>query len=160
MIKSPKVLIIILAIPIIALFALVIYKKHILSVGKEVTLPIRGYDPRDLLSGHYLIYSIEYGVNDICLGTRKVKKTAYVCLEPKQFSFMRPEYCQLYIEGECKYGRFTAGIERYYIPQEKAKRLEDLVRSKKASIVLSVMRNGKAQIKDLLIDGQPWQSYK
>jgi len=32
------------------------------------------------------------------------------------------------------------------------------VRSKKGSIVLSVTPDGTAQIKDLLIDGKPWNS--
>ena len=42
-------------------------------------------------------------------------------------------------------------------PPEEAKRLEGLVQSKNASIVLSVPKNGKAQVKDLLINGLPWR---
>ena len=158
MIKTKKGLLIALIIPIISLAVLIGYKKYILSIGKEVILPITGYDPRDLLSGHYLIYTINYGVEDICRGmSYKLKKPGYVCLSTKTFSYNWPDNCELLITGICNRSRFEAGIERYYVPEEEAKKLEDLVRSKEASIVLSVPRNGKAQIKDLLINGTSWR---
>ncbi len=159
MIKSNKGLLISLIIPIVALALLVVYKKHVLSIGKEVILPITGYDPRDLLSGHYLIYTINYGVNSVCRGSSlKTKRPGYICLDYKTFSFSRPKNCKLYITGTCNRNRFEAGVERYYIPEKEAKNLEDLVNSNEASIVLSVPKNGKAQIKDLLIDGASWKN--
>lgn len=160
MINSKKVLMIALIAPIIALALLTGYKKYILSIGTEVTLPISGYDPRDLLSGHYLIYTINYGVEGICEGTSyKMEKPGYVCLNPKKFSYSWPDHCEIMIKGVCNRSRFEAGIERYYIPEEEAKKLEDLVRSKEASIVLSVPKSGKAQIKDLLINGTSWRKH-
>ena len=37
-------------------------------IGSEIILPISGFDPRDILSGHYLVYRIDYGIQnkDIC----------------------------------------------------------------------------------------------
>ena len=158
MIKSKKAMCIALAIPIVSLALLVSYKKYILSHGEEVTLPINGYDPRDLLSGHYLIYRIEYGVDGICdKASYKLKKSGYVCLNPKKFSYRWIDDCKIMIKGICNRRRFEAGIERYYVPEEAAKTLEDLVQSKQASIVLSVHKNGNAQIKDLLINGSSWR---
>lgn len=159
MIKSKKALIAALLFPILALAALTDYKRSVLTFGTEVTLPITGYDPRDLLAGHYLIYQVDYGVNGICQGTYAEKKIGFICLdEPKQFSFTRPEPCRNLIRGVCNFSRFEAGIERYYVPQERALELEQKVRSKSASIVLSLPSSGQAQVKDLLIDGKPWQS--
>jgi uncharacterized membrane-anchored protein len=159
MISNKKGLLIALIAPIIILAILTGYKKYILSIGKEVTLAISGYDPRDLLSGHYLIYTVEYGVENVCKASSYgLKKAGYICLSPKSFSYDWPSNCDLVIKGSCYLGRFNAGIERYYVPEEEAQRLEVLVRTKKASIVLSVPRNGKAQIKDLLIDGTPWRA--
>jgi len=157
MIKSQKGVLIALIFPIIALVLLVGYKKYILSFGEEVTLPITGYDPRDLLSGHYLLYRIDYGVKACSRNKYASNKTAYVCLKPKKFSYSWPEKCKLLIKGSCNRLRFEAGIERYFVPENEAKKLEGLVRDNEASIVLSVLRNGKAQIKDLLIDGKPWR---
>lgn len=156
MITSRRTLIIALLIPIAALAALTAYKKYVLSFGQEIVLPISGYDPRDLLSGHYLIYQVEYGVGSIC-GGGAGPQTGFVCLSPKLFSYTAPNGCLKVIRGLCNNGRFEAGIEKYYIPEDKAKALEEKVRSKSASIVLSVTTDGQAQVKDLLIDGQPWK---
>ena len=160
MIKSKKGLLVALIIPIIALALLTGYKKYILSIGKEITLPITGYDPRDLLSGHYLIYTINYGVKKLCSGSpHRVKKPSYVCLHPKKFSNHWIDNCKIMIKGVCNRNRFEAGIERYYVPEKEAKKLENLIQSNSASIVLSITKNGEAQIKDLLINGVPWRNH-
>ena len=158
MIKSKKYILTALIIPIIALLALAIYKKYNFLTGHQITLPITGYDPRDLLSGYYLTYTIEYGIENICHNNkRREDKHAYICLNPKNFSYNRPYNCNLLIKGVCNNRRFRAGIERYYVPKEHAKRLEKLVRSNKASIILSIPKNGDAQVKDLLINGKSWK---
>lgn len=156
MIQTKKALVIALLFPIVALAALTAYKKYILSFGNEVVLPISGYDPRDLLSGHYLIYRIEYGVDGIC-SDRSGRRNGYVCLEPKMFSYVPPAGCTKLIRGVCNHGRFEAGIEKYYVPEDKARNLEKQIRSKSASIVLSVTSSGRVQVKDLLVDGQSWK---
>ncbi len=156
---SKTILIIALVFPIVALGILTGYKHYHVTVGLEVTLPIEGYDPRDLLSGHYLIYRVKYGAKNLCkLSQVKKNPVGYVCLQPKGFSYKKPENCQIVIKGTCRGTLFKAGIERFYIPEDQAKRLDKDVRSKKGSIVISVTPDGKAQIKDLLIDGKPWNS--
>lgn len=155
MIHSKKALIAALLFPIIALAVLTGYKKSVLSYGTEVTLPISGYDPRDLLSGHYLIYQIDYGVSGIC-PDNSPHDAGFICLETKTFSYVEPESCAQLIRGVCHYSRFEAGIEKYFVPEDKAKELEDRIRSKSASIVLSIPKSGHAQVKELLVEGQPW----
>ncbi len=160
--NRPKIILIsALLFPIVALGFLTGYKHYRVTYGQEVTLPIEGYDPRDLLSGHYLIYRVDYGVKDLCQPPKKRSHavvTGYVCLKPKQFSHSKPESCEVVIKGTCRGNQFKAGIERFYIPEDQAEKLDKDVRSKKGSIVISVMTDGKAQIKDLLIDGKPWNS--
>jgi len=150
MIRTKNTLIIVLLFPILILLALTIYKKHILTSGSEVILPISGYDPRDLLSGHYLIYRVEYQVNNLCVGTTKVQK-GYVCLDQKSFSLSKPTTCKTFIRGICRNGQFVAGIEKYYIPESNATYVNQQITEKNASIVISVMPNGVAQVKNLLI---------
>ena len=147
-----------LLVPIIALGILTGYKHYKVTVGTEVILPIEGYDPRDLLSGHYLTYRVNYGAKNICEQSKSNQYTGYVCLEPKHFTYFKPESCQIMIKGTCNGTRFKAGIERFYIPEDQAVKLDKDVRSKKGSIVLSVTPDGHAQIKDLLIDGKPWNA--
>lgn len=156
MITSKRYLIIALLIPIFVLAALSASKKLVLLSGTEVVLPISGYDPLDLLSGHYLVYRVDYEVNNLCQGEEETK-AGFVCLSAKSFSIERPQGCSTFIRGICKYGRFEAGVEKYFIPEGKAQALEEKVRTKAASIVLSVMSDGQAQVKDLLIDGKPWK---
>lgn len=157
MIQTKKALIIALLFPILALMALTAYKKYVLSFGEEIILPISGYDPRDLLSGHYLIYQIDYGVHGVCT-SNSGQQAGYVCLAPKMFSYSPPDGCSKLIRGVCKLNRFEAGIEKYYVPEDKARYLEEQIRSKTASIVLSITRDGQAQVKDLLVNGQSWKN--
>ena len=110
MIASKKGIVISLIFPIVVLAALVGYRVNIFSTGTEITLPISGYDPRDLLSGHYLIYTVDYGVGGICSGTSGIN-TGYVCLSPqKRFSVLPPVNCDLMIKGFCRQYEFNAGI--------------------------------------------------
>jgi uncharacterized membrane-anchored protein len=155
MMKNKKALIIALLFPIIVLGTLTAYRQYVFSHGDEVVLPISGYDPRDLLAGHYLTYRIDYGVDGIC-AAYSPQQTGFVCLAPKMFSYTEPENCSKLIRGVCNYGRFEAGIERYYVSDDKAKYLEEQVRAKAASIVLSVTPGGQAQVKDVLVNGRSW----
>jgi uncharacterized membrane-anchored protein len=52
----------------------------------------------------------------------------------------------------------VAGVEKYFVPEEQALRLEKIVQSGKASVVLAVSRDGQAVVKDLLINGKRWQN--
>jgi uncharacterized membrane-anchored protein len=155
MIKSNKLALLLLIIPSLVLLLLAFQKSQSLRAGKEVVLSISGYDPRDLLAGHYLVYTIDYGFDVRCeyerLHMKKSDKDAYICLDTKTLSFESPESsCKLFIKGKCDYGRFIAGIERYYIPQEKAQDLEKIVLKNKSKIKLSVLPNGTAMVKDIL----------
>jgi uncharacterized membrane-anchored protein len=149
-----------LFIPILSLMILTAFKHWRMISGREITLPITAYDPRDLLSGHYLRYTVNYGISSICESGKSPLTTYhtpnYICLEPPFFSQKRPFPCTFFIKGQCHNGRFTAGIEQFFIPEDKAKQLEKMVQNKKASILLSISTEGDAIVKELLIEGKPW----
>lgn len=159
MIKNKMSLVAALIFPVIILGALVAYKQFIFSEGQEIVLPIKGYDPRDLLSGHYLIYRVQYGVEGICANSNQGEQEAFVCLETNTFSFEKPSECRELIQGACISGEFQAGIERFYVPEEKARQLESKIMEKSASISISILPSGKAQVKDLFFDGKSWRDY-
>lgn len=147
-----------LLIPIVALMSSAWLKSVQRSNGEEVILPIEGFDPRDLLAGHYLIYRVDYGLATRCT---EHESEAAVCLRPEQKMYAidaLPASCELFIRGYCDSSAdFSAGIERFYIPEEYAEALEKQVRDKQGEIVLSVDSKGNAAIRDLLIDGKPWK---
>ncbi|MBF0195122.1 MAG: GDYXXLXY domain-containing protein [Magnetococcales bacterium] len=148
-------------IPLLALAGLVVEKERRMTQGEEVVLPIVGFDPRDLLSGHYLIYQIQYNVKNLCkkISKQSENKIGYVVINPPEFQTWEPTIGQVFIKGECKNGNFKAGIERFYIPQEHAKILDEVIRGKQGKIVLSVFYDGRAQVKDLLINDKSWSIF-
>ena len=159
MIQSPKFIAFSMALPIMALLGLTIGKKLVTQMGREVTLEISGYDPRDLLAGHYLIYTIDYRTDSICDSSQNLETTTYVCPDERRSSQHLPTNCSYFIKGTCRGLQFNAGIEKFYIPENLAARLEKLVQNKKGSVVLSVLSNGQAQVKQLLIEGKPWNEF-
>ncbi len=153
-----------LAIPLLGLAGLTLLKHHARNHGQEIVLPIRGFDPRDLLSGHYLLYRIDYGIKTQCANKGKTieKNAAAICLKPEKklhIGASPPPNCSLFVRGTCKNNRFTSGLERFYIPLEHAKTLEDKVRDRHGELVLSISEDGEAAVKDLLIDGKNWKRF-
>jgi uncharacterized membrane-anchored protein len=173
---NKKILLIALIFPIIVLFGVTVYKHVKVSTGQEIILPITGFDPRDILSGHYLTYRINYGaVTDVCAGTYEKNSRAYACLvrdvgDKENYRSTIHTYsdsdeiensdCAAIIRGRCNKGRFTADLEKFFIPEANAAPLDRAVRNRQGKIVLSVSSGGNAVIKDLLIDGKSWKEYK
>lgn len=130
------------------------------STGETITFPIEGFDPRDLLSGHYLIYRINYGIGDSgdC-PTSDI--TASLCLEPERRIYPTdelPQSCTQFIRGNCDSStRFISGLERFYIPEQYADVLDKKVRNKQGKLVVAVDSSGNAGVVDLLIDDRPWK---
>jgi uncharacterized membrane-anchored protein len=164
-------LLIALIIPILCLFLLSIYKAIKVSIGKEIVIPITGYDPRDLLSGHYLIYRLDLNNENLCKDTEKNNTIIYLCLNQNIDNTVNsakiPGYkvdqkrssCDAILKGKCMKNRFLAGVERFYIPEEYSKKLDKVIRDSKGKLVVSIDRNGNAVIKDLWINDKPWREY-
>ena len=157
-----KLFTIALGFPILYLMGIMGINEYQLRKSQTLTLPIQGYDPRDLLSGYYLRYKVKYGVKcpkkNKSKTERRFKLAAYVCFKPeKSITYSPSEKCSLFIKGKCD--PFTnefqsKNINRYYIP-ERAKELERLFTSaKKQEVILSVTKKGQALVKDVLIDGE------
>lgn len=159
--KAKSLLIASLALPIVALIANALWHEWARHQGQEVTIPITGFDPRDLLSGHFLTYQLQYGAdNSDC---RPEGTPAIMCLQPSPQLHVntaeKPADCDLYIRGQCGgLGRFSANIERFYIPEAYATVLDQKVRNNQGALVLGVDNKGNASIRDLLIEGKPWKA--
>jgi len=148
--------------PIIILLCLLLYKQSIINTGQSVTLAIVGFDPRDLLSGHYLRYRIDYKSENTCQNVSG--HTTQLCLKPQRYFLNNNDIdsaqsrCDIYLKGVCQHGKFSAGIERFYIPEQYAAQLDTLVRDARGELKISVNSAGTAVIEDLLIDGEAWQN--
>lgn len=176
MIRNPR-LALALAFPVVCLAGLTAYKQVRVMAGTTIVIPIAGFDPRDLLSGHYLTYRLDMGEGgaSICdpgweaQGERPDAVSVCVAAQDGRMLFARRIQlhelapsgslpgCAVVLRGRCERGRFAAGIERFYVPEERAAALDRAVRSGKGAVVVAIDRTGAAAVKDLLIDGKPWR---
>ncbi len=156
-----------LAVPIIFLALLCAYKAFKVMAGKKIIVPITGFDPRDILSGHYLTYRLKLDAGDACQGTDWDRDNISLCLaldgggtvigSVPMYHDDDENLCDALLSGKCSGGSFVAGIERFYIPENESAALDRAVRSGEGSLVVSVDRKGKAAVKELLINGKPWR---
>ena len=102
------------------------------QTGQEVRVEIEGYDPRDLLAGHYILYrNNNSSVQQNIVGT------------------------------PCKEWHFY-GAHRFYVPQEYARTLDRLFSSRRRyqfEVVYSCVAGRKPIAKQLLIDGMDWRDF-
>ena len=168
--KTKSSLIIAFIFPILVLMGMAGINKYYIKISEERVFPISGYDPRDLLSGHYLVFSVDYGMNCSSLKKKmkgKVKKEKYpikahLCLEPEKaigLSHKPNKECSLFIKGKCSYYRSNFSVKngnRYYIPEKHARKLEHLVRNSEneREVVLSITKKGHVMVKDIHINGK------
>ena len=139
-----KLILILLIIPVICLFVwncLLWYDK---DSGTEITVRISGYDPRDLLSGHYIRYRIDWDNTDL--------------EQFKNKPFTRPEFVS----------SLNKASYRFYVSEKHAKFLEKILmesnfakqEDKKIVEVVYSYKKGKHPIaKKLLIDGQNYRNF-
>lgn len=149
-----------LVFPIIVLAANTWMYQQQRSAGETFKFPIEGFDPRDMLAGHYLFYKVDYGVASTH-GCPTTDIPAALCLRPERRVYPTdelPNGCEVYLQGECDASSlFTAGLNRFYIPQEYAAPLEAKIANKQGEIEVSIDKRGNAAILDLLIDGKTWK---
>ncbi|MDH4201125.1 MAG: GDYXXLXY domain-containing protein [Spirochaetia bacterium] len=173
-----------LAFPVLVLFAITAWKAANVMIGKKIILPVVAFDPRDLLSGHYLTYRIQYKYEnpEFCsLQYGEILDTSepgvlddyddkvYACLYKSDknskdyitrldFDRENDKSCEAIITGYCDRNEFRAeNLEKFFIPEEEGLKLEKAIRKGRGEIVISVMKNGSAVVNELLIDGKSWK---
>jgi hypothetical protein len=136
--------------------------------GVVIEVPIKGYDPRDLLAGHYLRFHLDLGRQDPCLRPGEKPKAdpapRCLCLQGKGLTIEwqgvceeKPASCELYIQGRCDWSGFTAGVERFYIPEKDSQWIPRLPEGSR--LLLSVQANGSALPIELKPAGKSYQEY-
>ena len=136
---NKKILLLIFFIPFIALLAWVVCLYYYQVSGQEVKVAVTGYDPRDLLSGHYIQYTIDWNRTD--------------CTQFSDGICPEDEFCE-----EARWGRQC----RFYIPQKNARELDRLFRKRNLTdmvfeVVYSYRKGSKPIAKQLLINGKDWR---
>lgn len=156
-----KIILMAVALPFIVLCLLVVRAEYNIRTGEQWNFEITGYDPRDLLRGHYLRFNLKYNWQDnknncnsrqdCCLCLTKnlspypdVHKTA--CDTARQL-------CDGYMLMDKE-----SILNRFYIPEDSAQTAERLLRDarsqQQAYLSVSINKKGQPAIIDLFINDQ------
>lgn len=165
------------ALQIAVLGWMVLDRTRLIKTGREVVLPIKPVDPRDLFRGQYvrLGYDISGMSVKLLEGPRPARNAPfYVTIEqtddgawrPVRISVAKPQAAsakQVVLKARPFHAFPTSdegfvsvryGIESYFVPEGEGPRLEELARNKKLAILIAVDGSGAAAIKGILIDGK------
>ena len=159
---------------ILLIIAMLAYALMPIYLGKEIKVRVNLYDPRDLFRGNYVSLSYDFsnlqqykfdektGV-EIYIYDRNISKNDEIYAILKQdanatyafdkFSFTKPKDA-LFLAGKFDgYSFVKYGIEEFYMPTKKAKQTEREMMDADidAFAVLMVMKNGKARLKEIVV---------
>ncbi len=121
-------------VPLLVLMGQALYLSTWTRAAQEVVVSIDGYDPRSILSGHYIQYNINWQETD----------------------------CFQFEDGYCPHEDFKRS-NRYYLPQTEATQIDRLRRLRADDLHFDIVfayQKGKTPVaKKLLINGLEWQVY-
>jgi uncharacterized membrane-anchored protein len=151
------------ALPLLALVLAIVRAELFLGGARDFAFEITGYDPRDLLRGHYLQFQLRVdplpereacddASGDCCLCLTETERDAVPYAERASCATARVA-CDAALHT-----RFLSEPQRYYVPEAAAaeleRRLRDAMQHRGAQVLLAIDRNGEARIRELRIDGE------
>lgn len=172
-----------IALQVVIIFAIIIFKLSVLISGTEVLLRIAPVDPRDLLRGDYATF--QYNISNLdsyYSSEQQIRNgdTVYVVLRQtgkywtvQNVQKTKPTGGKLFIKGKIEsggaesqadplsYQRFGGsrlhvvyGIEQYFIPEGKGQNFN--FRNKEVAAMVAIDDNGNAALKKIYVDDKPW----
>jgi len=140
----------VLLLPIVAFAGLVVRAELLRASGPVFHVAIAGYDPRDLLQGHYLRYRLQWPADGECDGA-----TCCLCLQTSG----------VHTKVECGVADKTCDAQlsrqmvdqgrEFFIQEDVGPALEQAIRRGQGVIVLNVTPHGQVRVHELFIDGVP-----
>ena len=137
-----------LLLPIVAFVGLVGRAELLRASGPVFHVAIAGYDPRDLLQGHYLRYRLQWPADGECGGA-----PCCLCL---QTSGVHTKVACGVVDKTCDAQLSSPMVEQgreFFIQEDAGPALEQAIRRGQGAIALNVTPNGQVRVHDLLIDG-------
>ena len=159
-----------LLVPIVALLGWVASIEYQIATSQKIRIHIEGYDPRDLLAGHYISFSISAADKTPCKDQGSISTNAAYCLcyvpssdgvfhQPSWGGLCdsKPQNCDTFIRGVCNWNRFTVSADRYSFPEYYASVLQTL--PAESSAFVSVNKNGGMKVLQLYTKDQTLEEY-
>ncbi|GDY19827.1 hypothetical protein LBMAG56_11720 [Verrucomicrobiota bacterium] len=174
-----KLLALVLALQAAWVLSTVFLQERGLATGVTILLETRPVDPRDLLRGDYVILNYQISTVPIdrfqpAITNLDGGRDVFVALEKKgEFHVVRrasttnfsPAADEVVLRGKSRYGwegpfqsraqpaaavRVDYGLERYYVGEGTGNPRGKL------TVAVAVPASGRAQIKEVLLDGKPY----
>ena len=156
-----KLVLIAVAIPFVVLCLLIARAEYHIHNGDQWSFELQGYDPRDLLRGHYLRLNVSYDM-DSKKNSCTSSEECCLCLSKTEERVPRVHEASCSVaKTQCDgfmLSSYRNSMSRYYIPEADAKRAETILADARANrtAFLTVSINGKGEpaIVDIIIDDQ------
>lgn len=151
------------SLPIAFLVFMIASAEWQLADSRTWHFAIRGYDPRDLLRGHYVLFQVDVDPAET-IGTCAIDDPdCCYCLSPGDDIEARVALAPCAeARSQCEAFVRTAplhALRRFYIPEagriELESRLRSAARERRAHVAVAVSASGEPMIEALLVDGQP-----
>ena len=152
----------IVAAQLVFLIGFIGVREVALRSGTEIVLQTVPVDPRSLLQGDYAILDYEIARLPDWMYGFSVGRTVYVALQEERDGWTSSAYSQershvareVFIKGRIdRRGHADFGIGTYFVPEGTGRIIE---RAQDVKVVVSVDGDGNAVIKDVLVDGEPF----
>ena len=152
----------IVAAQLVFLIGFIGMREVALRTGTEVVLQTVPVDPRSLLQGDYAILDYEIARLPDWMDGFSVGRTVYVVLQEERAVWTSSSYTEershvageVFIKGRIdRIGHADFGIGTYFVPEGTGRIIE---RAQDVKVVVSVDEDGNAVIKDVLVDGEPF----
>jgi hypothetical protein len=154
-------------VPLLGLAVLVGRAEYASQHGSSFTIPIDGYDPRDLLHGRYLQYQyrLRWAGGDTC-GPPDAGPGLWegccLCLTRDGADGFDPFVRQVHCSevSSCDGALSSESMlppHRYFAPEDRAAEIEAALRQYEASIELTCDPSLQPAVLDLRLDGRPWR---
>ena len=150
-----------LIVPVLAVALLMVQAEYKIEQGQMYTVPVNGFDPRDLVYGHYL--SIQVDLEALGARAGGTKEGDVFCFQRDGESVRVLRATQMELAQEnCASITPTenlVGAKRYLVPEVDALELESRLRDQKvkASVELIIQESGEVSMGMLFLNGKPWR---
>lgn len=173
-----------LLLPTVFLAAWASFSLYQLNIAPVVTLPIAGYDPVDVLHGHYVRFTVDPTLFEQKTMQGQSSGDECVCLRsipPRpNGQNVSAEYvscknrAMLHCDHWASNASFFRGAQKYFIDERYASQLDGLLsrtmprraradkqeatEPSRVTMDIAISPGGAIKLRDLRIDGKPWQT--
>ena len=144
-------------IPVLGITFFLAQTQYQFSTGLVYRVKIKGYDPRDLLHGHYLRYTFDLPKNKKYIAAAKYCFTHQTSTD-YQLKIIPSNSDLTMCSSVIKYSKLNKS-HKYFIPEKSARELEQKLRSGQvtATVDLILHNTRNFTVGQLYFNDQPWE---